>query len=115
MNSLIVRRKTDNDIEQIGLLLNELGYQISCEKLAKQLHHYRAPESIVLVAECQESNNIAGLTSGHVIPLLHQSGFLGRVTAMIVSADSQGNGIGSKLLNELETWFSDNQLSLIHI
>ena len=104
-----IRRATESDIQELEFLLNKLGYQISSEALVEQLHHYDQPSSIVLVTECEETHHIAGLVSGHVIPLLHQPGFLGRITALVVARDSRGSGVGRKLIDELEKRFTENQ------
>jgi len=52
-----------------------------------------------------KQNAIVGLISGHVIPLIHQNGYVGRITSMVVTNDSRGSGVGLKLIGELETWF----------
>jgi len=109
MNLPTVRRATEADIEEIVFLLNELGYQTSANTLAVQLRHYSLPESLILIAKYRESNSLVGLASGHVIPLLHQPGFLGRITSLVVSSDSRGSGVGRKLIDGLEMWFAENQ------
>ena len=112
MTNLTIRQVVKSDIGALEFLLNTLGYKISTEALEAQLQHYNQPSSIVFVAEHKEtkgSHDIVGLISGHAIPLLHQLGFLGRITAMVVAENSRGNGVGVKLVGELEKWFADNQ------
>ena len=103
-----IRRVTLFDIKELGFLLNKLGYQISSEALTEQLDHYDQPSSIVLVAESEITQHIVGLISGHVIPLIHQPGFLGRITALVVAEDSRGSGVGRNLIDELEKWFAES-------
>lgn len=109
MSYLTTRRATKSDIPEMEILLKELGYQIPANSLALQLQHYSQPESMALVAYYPENETIVGLASGHVIPLLHQTGFLGRITAMVVSENSHGKGAGRKLVEALEIWFLKNQ------
>lgn len=109
MTNLITRRAQESDVPEMEILLNELGYQVSTKALSIQLDIYSQPGSIAFVAACHETNTIHGLVSGHVIPLLHQHGYLGRITSMVVSKDSRGSGVGLKLIEELEAWFGEKQ------
>ena len=109
MADLTIRRATESDQNEMRVLLNELGYEIAESTLAKQLLQYNQPQSIALVADCPTKNIIVGLASAHVIPLLHQNGYLGRITSMVVSTDSRGSGVGRKLVEALETWFTENE------
>jgi len=98
---LIDSDATEADIDEIVSLLNELGYKISPNTLAVQLRHYKLPKSTVLVAACLASNRLVGLFSGLATPLLHQTGFLGRITTTIVSSELRCRGVGRKLGYEL--------------
>ena len=90
--------------------MNQFGYLVSTKALLKQLDLYKRSSSIALVAKCHETNVIVGLVSGHVIPILHECGYKGRITSMVVSRDSHGSGVGFKLIEGLETRFCKNSV-----
>ena len=104
---MVTRRARESDVPNLKILMDELGYQVSIKTLSLQLGLYSQPGSMALVVECHETNCIVGLVSGHVIPLIHQPGYLGRITSLVVSKDFRGKGVGLKLIEELETWFCE--------
>jgi len=76
--------------------------------MADQAKTYIESQTCTLLVA--ESNNgaIAGLIAGHIFPLIHESGNVGRIMALIVDSESQAGGIGTLLLEMLESWFQEN-------
>ena len=110
-----IRSATLSDADQIGALLDELGYKTTNETLQSQMPTYlQDPKSAIFVAE-MSSQQLTGLISGHLLPLLHQPGNLGRITAMVVSENSRGAGVGRKLVEKLESWFRKNNCSRFEV
>jgi len=81
-------------------LLAELGYPTSgdvlTERLARLSEH---PGNQVFVAEVEGA--VAGLAVLHVIPLLERPP-LGRITAIVVTEQLRGGGIGRTLVEHVE-------------
>lgn len=87
-------------------LLHELGYPGTLQSVSAQMAIYAGSNaSRVLVAD-GEAGRLAGLIAGHLIPLLHQPGNLGRITALVVARDARGRGVGTALLAAIERWFA---------
>ena len=103
-----IRQAHQSDLGQLLGLMHELGYDIPESDLRTQVHIYiNANHSLLLVSEAD--GHLAGLIAGHLIPLLHQPGHVGRITALVVSADTRDSGVGSALLEALEAWFNEQR------
>ena len=111
---IIVRDAEDSDCEAIAKLLAALGYPQTPDvaaqrirKLGKRLH------ARVLVA--LHDSEIVGLLSLHIIPLLHLSGNLCRVTALVVSEEHRRKHIGQRLLHVAEAYAKSNDCVKVEI
>ncbi len=97
-----------SDCNQLVPLLSELGYKISNEAIAEQVKIYiESKSSSLLVAETDDGK-ILGLIAGHIFPLIHETGNVGRIMALVVGSESQAGGVGTVLLETLESWFREN-------
>ena len=104
---MLIRPCCNRDLFQIKVLLAELGYEIDDDKLKLQLQTYiNSSSSTLLVNEADDS--ILGFIAGHLIPLVHDVGNLGRITALTVTEQARRQGVGSQLVSELESWFVIN-------
>ena len=104
-----VRRADISDCKQLAKLMQDLGYETSLTGLKAQIEAYiRSDSSLVLVA-VENHSKLCGAVSGHIIPLLHQAGNLGRITAMVVASQARGSGIGKTLVAQTEDWFESNR------
>jgi GNAT superfamily N-acetyltransferase len=100
----VIQRATPEHANALIPLMHELGYDTSLATIDTQLSHYDTSEhSIVFVALI--GFDVVGLIDGHLIPALHQPGDIGRITALIVAEKARSRGIGSRLVQELESWF----------
>lgn len=103
----VIRRATTDQIDALVSLMHELGYGTSRETMESQLSRYTdSDESVVLVAVAH--TDVLGVISGHLIPALHQSGNVGRITALVIGEKARSKGVATKLLQELEGWFRMN-------
>ena len=55
-----------------------------------------------------ESETLVGFGSLTLIPLIHEDGYLGRVSALAVKRDVQGQGIGKQLMAYMEEVAASN-------
>lgn len=108
-NTVSIRPAQFEDTAGLSGLLHELGYDTTSETLRSQLPPYlESGDATLLVAEDCDGLLI-GLISGHLIPLLHQPGNIGRITALVVGARARSSGIGGNLVRALEDWFAENR------
>jgi GNAT superfamily N-acetyltransferase len=88
-------------------LLHELGYPGTLQSASARWRSTRAATPRACWwSMVKEAGTLAGLIAGHLIPLLHQPGNLGRITALIVARDAQERGVGTALLAAIERWFA---------
>ncbi|MES3676606.1 GNAT family N-acetyltransferase [Halomonas elongata] len=102
-----VRMASKNDLVQVCELIRELGYEAAESDLAMQLDTYVDMQTSALMVTETPAGDLSGLISGHLIPLMHQPGNVGRITAFVVREDHRSTGIGTVLLEALESWFRD--------
>lgn len=109
-----MRDAEDGDCEAIANLLAALGYPqtpdfaaTKIRRLGKRLHDR------ILVA--LHGSEIVGLLSLHIMPLLHLSGNLCRVTALVVSEEHRRKCIGQRLLDVAEAYAKTNDCVEVEI
>jgi GNAT superfamily N-acetyltransferase len=102
-----VRVASKDDLVQICELVEELGYEADETTVSSQLDTYiNSDSSLILVAE-SSPGFLSGLISGHLIPLIHQPGNVGRITAFVVRTTERSAGTGAVLLEKMEAWFRE--------
>jgi len=106
---VLIRNAEKTDLNNLIPLLSDLGYQISEEVFEIQANTYIDSDDCELLVAQTEEGNLSGLVAGHLFPLIHQPGHVGRIMALIVSEKFQSQGIGSALLESLESWFRENE------
>lgn len=100
----LIRPATVSDAEAIAGLLDELGYPASPASVLQKIQLLSAGDhDAVYVAEI--SGGVAGVIGLHTTELLHCSGRLGRITALVVSAKQRGSGIGKALVETADRYF----------
>lgn len=97
---LKVRDATPADLPQLVPLLDELGYPVGAEVLADRFARYSAKGEQALVAE--RDDEITGLLTLHVTPVLHRAGPVGRITNLVVAESAHGQGVGRALMDVAE-------------
>ena len=97
---IIIRDAVKSDANSITRLFGILGYEIDAQLLIDKYENLiDKPEDRMLVAEVgHKTVAVIGL---HIIPMLHRDNDLGRITALVVSEEYRGQGIGKKLVAEV--------------
>lgn len=100
-----IRNACYEDTTKIAVLLQQLGYESTREDVGERLSAVQGSSTdLVLVATSEE--HIVGCISLHVMPMFHKTGFIGRITSMVVDADCRGQGIGKALMGFAVEWFA---------
>jgi GNAT superfamily N-acetyltransferase len=107
MAGYTIRPVAAPDSQAVACLIRELGYELTDEEIAGQVGIYLASERSLALVAVDDSGLAVGLVSGHLIPLIHEGGSLGRITALIVSDEARGAGVGSGLLHRIDDWFQN--------
>lgn len=104
---ILIRDADDEDCAAIVVLLTELGYphepHFVAQKIAKLKNRRR--DRIIVATHGSE---IVGLASLHIMPLLHLSGNLCRVTSLVVSHAHRKKHVGKRLLQAAEAYAKTN-------
>jgi GNAT superfamily N-acetyltransferase len=98
-----LRRASAADATSIGELLGQLGYPASGPDVAERLVSLEAfVDAVVFVADLD--GGVAGVVSGHLFPVLHQSHRAAYVTALVVGDAARRKGVGAMLVAAVEEW-----------
>lgn len=96
------------DAIEIAVCLSALGYGTSANLVTERLGSFaKSPVDAVFVASSPNQKSLLGVVSVHLLPLFHAPGFLGRITALAVSAEARGKGVGKALVMAAEEWAWD--------
>lgn len=95
-----IRDAHQTDLSVMQSLLAELGYDVDVDTLAIRFAQFSAAGERALVAE--RDGVVVGLATLHMTPVLHRAGGVGRVTALIVTANARGTGAGAALMRAAE-------------
>jgi GNAT superfamily N-acetyltransferase len=102
------------DSALIAALMCQLGYPASATEIAERIRRFAAiPSERVVVAE--QECKLVGVVSVHLIPLLHATGNLGRITALVVHETVRGQGVGKQLVEDAERWAWSNDCNRIEV
>ncbi len=105
---VVIRSAQDSDAPAIASLLAELGYPNSLGFVSHKIQQLSQDvKDQILVAATR--SEVVGVLSLHVLPLLHEEGNLCRVTALVVTGQCRGKGIGRKLMAHAETVAKANE------
>lgn len=94
-----IRRLQRRDLENVAVLLSELGYPTTPEEASQRFAALDAGD-VLFVAVV--ADGVVGFASVHSIPLVHRSSEVLRITAFVVSGASRRRGIGRALLGACE-------------
>ncbi|MDP9651973.1 GNAT family N-acetyltransferase [Paraburkholderia caledonica] len=99
-----IRAAGPNDSTAIAVLLHQLGYDISLERVRENLSSSVGSASNTVFVAC-ENDIVIGCVSLHALPLFHMLGSLGRITSFVVDEKHRGRRIGQMLMQAADRWF----------
>ena len=108
-----VREARSSDIAQLVELIDELGHPISEKELRKNLAALKKSGETPLVATL--SKKVVGLCGIGRRVVIHRPAPLGRISALVVSREIRGQGIGRMLVEAAEEWMRKRGCALIEV
>jgi ribosomal protein S18 acetylase RimI-like enzyme len=105
---IAVRDMTAADAPEVARMFSMLGHQATADVIAARLAVFLANEERGLVAVRQPpgcAGPLLGMVTLHITPVLHRSGPVGRLTALVVDETVRGRGVGRALVEAAEAIF----------
>lgn len=97
---LKIREAAPRDAQALAALISALGYEVDAVDIRRRIGALRKAGQPVLVAE---ADALVGVVTWHVTPVLHRPGPVGRITLLAVDEQQRGKGVGSALVDAVET------------
>lgn len=97
-----IRQATHGDEEVLARLLGVLGYPTDAAAIPQRIESCQGTHGRVWVA--MDEGRGVGFLSFQAIPLFHEPGMLGRITAMAVAPSHHRQGVGRALVAEAEAF-----------
>ena len=110
---LKLRDAKPSDAPRLVELIHELGHEINETQVRKNLASLRQSGETPLVATLDE--RVVGMCGVGRRVVIHRPAPLGRITALVVTKDAQGHGIGRKLVDAAEGWMRKKGCQLVEI
>jgi N-acetylglutamate synthase-like GNAT family acetyltransferase len=111
---IVIRDAEKADAAMIADLIDELGYKIAPEETRQKISRLsKRTNDRVMVAEYE--NEVVGVLSLHIMPLLHLEKKLCRITSMVVRRTHRRKYIGQRLLEMAEAYARANDCGRIEI
>lgn len=100
--AVAIRPAMDDDADAIAVLLAHLGYPADATELPDRLRRLRAGGDDAFVAVVDGA--LVGLATVHARSVLHVAKPVAQLTALIVSPEMRGHGVGRALVAAAEQW-----------
>jgi len=100
---VILRQARPEDAGELSVLLSELGYPSAAEAIARRISACADVPGLSIVVALRDER-LVGVVAVHCVPTLISDAALGRITALVVSAEVRGRGVGRLLVKEAEAF-----------
>lgn len=111
-----IRFARASDVPELVRLFGELGYAIEPDVFAERWAAFDTAGQQALVAEDDSCpGQLFGVATLHATPVLHRTGPVGRVTALVVDTRVRGRGIGRALMEASERWAAERGCVLLEV
>jgi ribosomal protein S18 acetylase RimI-like enzyme len=91
-----VREAASNDCERLIELVAELGFDVTSSLLRSNFDALTTQHLCPIVAHAEE---VIGCVTYNIMPVLHRSSPVGRISMLVVSGDWRGRGVGRSLVD----------------
>jgi GNAT superfamily N-acetyltransferase len=108
-----IRDAKPSDAPRLVELIIELGHEITEKQVRKNLAALKKSGETPLVATLDKK--LVGMCGISRRVVIHRPAPLGRITALIVSKEAQGEGIGRMLVGAAEEWMRKKGCKLVEV
>jgi GNAT superfamily N-acetyltransferase len=108
-----IRDAKPSDAARLVELIHELGHEITEKQVRKNLTALKKSGEVPLVAMVDKK--LVGLCGVGRRVVIHRPAPLGRITALVVAKDAQGQGIGRLLVDAAEEWMRKKGCQLVEV
>jgi len=108
-----IRNAKPSDAARLVELIDELGHEIDEKRVRKNLAALKKTSETPLVATL--GNQVVGMCGVGRRVVIHRPAPLGRITALVVTKDAQGHGIGRLLVDAAENWMRKEGCQLVEV
>jgi GNAT superfamily N-acetyltransferase len=116
LNKLMKISKMEKaDIPTVALLAEQLGYPSDLQKISERFNKIMFHPDYALFVAKSDTQEITGWIqiNKETMSLIEEAH--AEVTALVVSENFRGHGIGKSLLKKAEAWARENQIKLIRL
>jgi GNAT superfamily N-acetyltransferase len=103
-----IRKATLEDAAEISVLLGQLGYPTDAVGVHRRLEAILSRDDY-LVTVAEHEGGLAGLVGACWGLYLEHDGRWGRITGLVVAEDCRRQGIGTRLIDQAESWLRSQQ------
>ena len=111
LEQIVIRAMAMSDANQAAQLSAELGYEASGQEIANRLEVLLTLDEHAVFVACLDDKVVGWIDVGIVYHL--QSAPYGEIGGLVVSEKHRGSGIGSKLVDEAETWIASKGVGIV--
>ena len=108
-----IRDAKPSDAARLVELIRELGHEINEKQVRRNLAALKKSKEIPLVATLDKK--VVGMCGVGSRVVIHRPAPLGRITALVVSKDAQGHGLGRMLVEAAEEWMRKRGCALVEV
>ena len=108
-----LREAKPSDASRLVELIHDLGHDLTEKQVRKNLAALKKAGETPIVASLDK--NIVGLCGVSRRVVIHRPAPLGRITALVVSKDAQGLGLGRMLVEAAEQWMRKEGCQLVEV
>jgi GNAT superfamily N-acetyltransferase len=108
-----LRDAKPSDAPRLVELIHELGHEIDEKRVRKNLAALRKTGETPLVATI--GKQLVGMCGVGRRVVIHRPAPLGRITALVVTKEAQGHGIGKMLVEAAEAWMRKGGCQLVEV
>lgn len=108
-----LRDAKPSDTKRLTELIHELGHQITEKQVRKNLAALKKSGETPLVATL--GKKVVGMCGVGRRVVIHRPAPLGRITALVVAKEAQGQGIGRLLVEAAEGWMRRKGCQLVEV
>lgn len=112
---IVIRDARVEDADALAPLLATLGYPADASAVRDRYRRVLETDPTARVLVGTYRDRVAGVATLHVTPMIHRPTAVGRITVLVVAPESQGTGVGRRLVEAAERHFAALGLERVEV